>query len=83
MYIYLKKTKYPLLQDICVSKVRNVLSANIFLIISETQEMKRKLIFQTAITSFLSFTGTFHLFQHEQEVIFIFGYEKQKQKLKH
>lgn len=34
-----RKTKCPLLQDIFVSKVQNLLGANIFLIIFETQEV--------------------------------------------
>lgn len=44
VYLCLKKTKYPLPRDICVTKVRNVLSTNTFLIISETWEMKRETI---------------------------------------
>lgn len=35
-----RKTKCPLLQDIFVSNVQNLLGANIFLIIFETQEAR-------------------------------------------
>lgn len=85
-----RKTKCPLLQDVFASKVQNLLGANIFLIIFETQEVgggrgkptkKPPMHSPNSKSRLFSFTRAFHLFQHGHGMISIFGNEKRGKKV--